>query len=230
MMLIMENDKKMHFYFIYFRHHWKLSKHNVKGKLHRSDWVYPPGTDRSSWVAACPFCGLNLKVEMNSRGRATIPKDPHVPIHSRYTWFPCTDSTVTSSIDSQDSRTCDSLPEASVSNPTLDKVHEEGCLTYAKVWSGFRISPRISWASISPKQKLPALFYSAFHSSVINRGCPPPRFSGKSQLRLHLVSCIWKGCFSSNPSDGSLTCLTVSPGFLQLVNCLQLPNRERHVV
>ena len=58
MMLIMENDKKMHFYFIYFRHHWKLSKHNVKGKLHRSDWVYPPGTDRSSWVAACPFCGL----------------------------------------------------------------------------------------------------------------------------------------------------------------------------
>ena len=48
----------MHFYFIYFRHHWKLSKHNVKRKLHRSDWVYPPGTDRSSWVAACPFCGL----------------------------------------------------------------------------------------------------------------------------------------------------------------------------
>ena len=58
-MWVMENDKKqMHFYFIYFRHHWKLSKHNVKGKLHRSDRVYPPGTDRSSWVAACPFCGL----------------------------------------------------------------------------------------------------------------------------------------------------------------------------
>ena len=45
MMLIMENDKKMHFYFIYFRHHWKLSKHNVKGKLHRGDWVYPLWTE-----------------------------------------------------------------------------------------------------------------------------------------------------------------------------------------
>ena len=29
--------------------------------------------------------GLNLKVERNSRGSATIPKDPDVPIHSRYT-------------------------------------------------------------------------------------------------------------------------------------------------
>ena len=37
---------------------------------------------------------LNVKLERNSRGRATIPKDPDVPIHSRYTWFPCTDSTV----------------------------------------------------------------------------------------------------------------------------------------
>ena len=33
----------------------KLSKHNVKGKLYRGDWVYPPRTDRSSWLAACPF-------------------------------------------------------------------------------------------------------------------------------------------------------------------------------
>ena len=38
--------------------------------------------------------GLNFKLERNSRGNATIPKDPDVPIHSRYTWFPCTDSTV----------------------------------------------------------------------------------------------------------------------------------------
>ena len=29
--------------------------------------------------------GLNLKLKRNSRGRATIPKDPKVPVHSSYT-------------------------------------------------------------------------------------------------------------------------------------------------
>ena len=52
--------------------------------------------------------GLNLKHERNSRGRATIPKDPEFPFHSRYTCFPCTDSAVTASIDSQRDGTCDS--------------------------------------------------------------------------------------------------------------------------
>ena len=36
----------------------------------------------------------------------------------------------------------------------------------------------------------------------------PNHFSPeKVNLELQLVSCIWKECFSSNPSDGSLTCL-----------------------
>ena len=39
----------------------------------------------------------------------------------------------------------------------------------------------------------------------------------KVNLELQLVSCIWKEYFSSNPSDGSLTCLTGSSGLLQLV-------------
>ena len=45
-------------------------------------------------------------------------------------------------------------------------------------------------------------------------------FLEKVNLELQLVSCIWKECFSSNPSDGSLTCLT---GLTTLVNCLWPP-------
>ena len=52
--------------------------------------------------------GLNLNLERNSRGRATIPKDPKFPFHSRYSCFPCTDSAVTASIDSQHDVTYDS--------------------------------------------------------------------------------------------------------------------------
>ena len=44
---------------------------------------------------------LNLKVERNSRGRATIPKDPDAPVHSRYTSFHCTDSAVILGIESK---------------------------------------------------------------------------------------------------------------------------------
>ena len=39
-------------------------------------------------------------------------------------------------------------------------------------------------------------------------------------LEVQLVSCIWKECFSSNPFDGSLTCLTAGD-FYKLVNCLR---------
>ena len=52
--------------------------------------------------------GLNLKLERNSMGRATISKDPDVPIHSRYTWLPCTDSMVTLSIESKHDGRCHS--------------------------------------------------------------------------------------------------------------------------
>ena len=53
--------------------------------------------------------GLNLNLERNSRGHATIPKDPNVPIHFRYSWLPCTVSTVTPRIDSKHDGRCDSL-------------------------------------------------------------------------------------------------------------------------
>ena len=49
-----------------------------------------------------------LKIERNSRGHATITKEPHVSIHSRETWFPCNDSTVMPSINSKHDGRCDS--------------------------------------------------------------------------------------------------------------------------
>ena len=63
--------------------------------------------------------GLNLKVEKNSRGRATTPKNPDVPTHSRYTCFPCTDSTVTLRIDSKHDGRCDSpvAPQEKATEP-----------------------------------------------------------------------------------------------------------------
>ena len=68
--------------------------------------------------------GFHLKVERNSRSCVTIPKDPNVPIQSRYTWFPCTDSTVTWSIDSQHDGTCDSpvAPWAKATNPYVNST------------------------------------------------------------------------------------------------------------
>ena len=50
----------------------------------------------------------NVKLERNSMGRATILKEPNVQIHSRYTAFPCTDSTVTPIIHSKQDGSCDS--------------------------------------------------------------------------------------------------------------------------
>ena len=52
--------------------------------------------------------GLNLKVEKNSRGRATILKHPDVPMPSSYTSLPCTALTVTPRIDSKHDGRCDS--------------------------------------------------------------------------------------------------------------------------
>ena len=49
-----------------------------------------------------------MKIERNSRCLAPNPKVPDVQIHSTYNRFPCTDSTVTPSIDSQHYGTCDS--------------------------------------------------------------------------------------------------------------------------
>ena len=48
-----------------------------------------------------------MTLERKSRGRASIPKDPDVPMHSRYTLLPCTDSTVTTRIYSRHDGKCD---------------------------------------------------------------------------------------------------------------------------
>ena len=39
-------------------------------------------------IALQEEAGLTLKLEKNSRGRATIQKDPNVPVHSRYGLIP----------------------------------------------------------------------------------------------------------------------------------------------
>ena len=72
--------------------------------------------------------GLNLNLERNFRGRATIPEDPEFPFHSRYTCFPCTDSAVTASIDSQHDVTYDSPlePREKATDPC---VNSTGSLT-----------------------------------------------------------------------------------------------------
>ena len=57
---------------------------------------FPASLGKESWRSHRTSRGgdLNLKVERNTGGRATIPKDPDVPIHSRETLFTFTDSTV----------------------------------------------------------------------------------------------------------------------------------------
>ena len=103
--------------------------------------------------------------------------------------------------------------------PPGTKVMKKEPRQNAKAWSGFRGSPWV-FLNIYPSKPEPACFivlcFPFFWHSL-----------EKSQLRAS-VSCIWKECFSSNPSDGSLTCLTGFPRLLQFVNCLQPPNRERH--
>ena len=69
-----------------------------------------------------------MKLERNSRGRATIPKNPDVPTHSRYTCFPCTDSTVTLRIDSKHDGRCDS-PVAPREKATDPSANPTGSLT-----------------------------------------------------------------------------------------------------
>ena len=69
-----------------------------------------------------------MKVERNSRGRVTIPKDPDVPMHTRYTKIPCTDLTVTPRIDAKQDGRCDS-PVAPLEKATNPNVNTTGILT-----------------------------------------------------------------------------------------------------
>ena len=87
-------------------------------------------------ILAFPLCLKRRQSHLESReelqGSCHHSKRPDVPNHSRYTCFPCTDSTVTTTIDSQHDCTCDSLPGASLKNPAHGKTHEEGIRTYTK--------------------------------------------------------------------------------------------------
>ena len=99
--------------------------------LHLEMRVHCPASSRKeSWRSRRISRGgsLNLKVKRNAKGRAIMPKDPYVPIHSRYTSFPCTDSTVTSSIDSKHSDMCDS-PVAPREKAVDSYVNSTGSLT-----------------------------------------------------------------------------------------------------
>ena len=48
---------------------------------------FPASSGMESWRScrSSGVSGLNLNLERNSRGPATIPKDPDIPMHSRYT-------------------------------------------------------------------------------------------------------------------------------------------------
>ena len=63
-----------------------------------------------------------MTLERNARCRATILKDPDVPMHSGHTGLPCTDSTVTPRINSKHNGKCDSpvAPQEKVNDPYVN--------------------------------------------------------------------------------------------------------------
>ena len=68
------------------------SRHNSRRALvfppHLEISVYFPASSGNEYLRSLRTSrggGLNLNLERNSSGRATIPKDPDVPIHSKYT-------------------------------------------------------------------------------------------------------------------------------------------------
>ena len=91
---------------------------------------FPASSGNESWHSCRTSSGdsLNLKLERNSRGCATIQRDPSVPIDSRYTVFPSTDSTVTPRIDSKHNGRCDSAV-APREKATYPYVNSKGSLT-----------------------------------------------------------------------------------------------------
>ena len=115
------------------------------------------------------------------------------------------------------------LPGASVRNSAHGKGHEEGGLTYVKAGLSFRSPPGNSWASTSKTRV--CLLYCFVLSPLTLRGAIPHHhlsFWKRVNLQLQLIKFLGATrVFSfTNPSDGSLTCLTGLPGLLQL--CIQL--------
>ena len=69
-----------------------------------------------------------------------------------------------------------------------------------------------------PWNQNPSVYCLLYYTLLTLQGAIPNHLSlEKVNLELQLVSCIWKECLSSNPSDGSLTSLTRSRGLFQLV-------------
>ena len=69
-----------------------------------------------------------------------------------------------------------------------------------------------------PKTRVCLPYYPVLSTLLTLTGAVPHHLSLENvNSELHPVSCIWKECFSSNPSDGSLTCLTGSRILLQVV-------------
>ena len=68
-----------------------------------------------------------MPLERNSRGRASISKDPDVPMHSRYTSLPCTDSTVVRRTDSKHDGRCDN-PKTPEEKAPVPYDHTTGSL------------------------------------------------------------------------------------------------------
>ena len=78
-----------------------------------------------------------------------------------------------------------------------------------------------------PQNQTLSVYCLLYYTFLTLQGAIPNHLSlEKVNLELQLVSWIWKECLSSNPSDGSLTCLTGSPRLLQLV-IVYSPSTER---
>ena len=71
-------------------------------------------------------------------------------------------------------------------------------------------SQGVLYLSILPPNQNLSVYCLLYYTLLTLQGAILDHLSlEKVNLELQLVSCIWKECFSSNPSDGSLTCLTV---------------------
>ena len=68
----------------------------------------------------------------------------YVPIHSRYTWFPCTDSTVSPSIDAKHDGMCDNAvaPRKKATDPYVNSTGSLTLLLQLEREADFHVSTR----------------------------------------------------------------------------------------
>ena len=118
-----------------------------------------------------------------------------------------------------------SLPGASVRNSACGKGHEEGGSAYAKAGSSLRSPPGNSRAS-TPKTRVCLLYCFMLSPTPLTlQGAVPHHHLSlwkRVNLQLQLIKFLGvTGVFwLTDPSEGSLTCLTGLPGRLQL--CIRL--------